>query len=443
MGKPLTAPETPQPAPGAPAKVCVVGAGPSGIGAAKALRAAGLEVVVYERNSEVGGNWIFKAAPSHSSVFETTHIISSKTLSQYDDFPMPADYPDYPGHAQLKAYFWAYAEHFGLVPHIRFGVEVQSARPLPHGGWQLLLGDGSAETFTHLCVASGHHWKPRLPSYPGRLDAPLMHSHDFKSAAPFAGKRVLVIGGGNSACDIAVETSRVSQRTCISMRRGYWFIPKFMVGMPTDVLHKRLMRKIPKLVRGWALKRTLWLFQGKNGDYGLPEPKHGPFEAHPTINSELLYFIRHGEIFPKPDVQRWEGKTVTFLDGTQEDFDAVITATGFETSFPYLPDDVGDYSGTEVPLYLKLFHPKHQDLFFIGLFQPLGCIWPLAEVQGRLVAQAIQGHWQRPTDMDVAIRRELDHPDYAYGKTPRHAVEVDYFAFRKRLEGELTGRRAF
>jgi hypothetical protein len=424
-------------------RVCVIGAGPSGIGAAKALRAAGLEVVVYERNPEVGGNWIFKPGPSHSSVFETTHIISSKSLSQYEDFPMPRDYPDYPGHAHLKAYFQAYAEHFQLLPHIRFGVEVQTARPLSAGGWELALGDGRLERFTHLCVASGHHWKPRMPSYPGHYDGQLLHSHDFKTGAPFAGKRVLVIGGGNSACDIAVETSRVSQRTCISMRRGYWFIPKFMMGMPTDVLHMKVMRKLPKAIRQWAMKLTLRMVQGKNRDYGLPEPEHGPLEAHPTINSELFYFIRHGTIFPKPDIQHWDGRAVTFTDGTREEFDAIIAATGFETSYPYLPADVGDYSRTEVPLYLKMFHPVYEDLFFIGLFQPLGCIWPLAEVQGRLAARAIQGQWQRPEDIHAAIRRELAHPDYAFTKTPRHAVEVDYHEFRKRLGSELLGGRAF
>ena len=430
------------PAPVRP-RVCVIGAGPSGVGAAKALRAAGLDVVVYERNPEVGGNWIFKPGPSHSSVFETTHIISSKALSQYDDFPMPSDYPDYPGHAQLKAYFQSYAQHFGLLPHIRFGVEVQSAEPLSEGGWELTLQGGKSERFTHLCVASGHHWKPRMPSYPGHFDGELLHSHDFKSSAPFSGKRVLVVGGGNSACDIAVETSRVSKRACISMRRGYWFIPKFMLGMPTDVLYVKVMRKVPKFMRQWVLELTLRLLQGKNRNYGLMEPEHGPLEVHPTLNSELLYFIRHGEIFPKPDIQSWKGRTVTFRDGTEEEFDSIIAATGFETSYPYLPDAVGDYSGTEVPLYLKTFHPKFEDLFFIGLFQPLGCIWPAAEVQGRLVAKAIQGEWRRPVDINAAIRRELEHPDYAFTKAPRHAVEVDYHEFRKRLAYELAGRRAF
>lgn len=440
----------PAPSPGAPPssaaqtpRVCVIGAGPSGIGAAKALLAAGLEVVLYERNAEVGGNWIFKTGKSHSSVFETTHIISSKALSEYEGFPMPRDYPDYPGHAQLKAYFQAYAEHFGVVPHIRFGVEVRSAERLATGGWQLTLEDGRTERFTHLCVASGHHWKPRMPDYPGAYTGELLHSHDFKSALPFTNKRVLVIGGGNSACDIAVETGRVSTRTCISMRRGYWFIPKFLMGMPTDVLNAKVMRKLPKRLRQSAMRLTLRLVQGRNGDYGLAEPEHGPMEAHPTINSELLYFIRHGQIFPKPDVQGWEGRTVRFVDGTAEDFDAIIAATGFQTSYPFLPGTVGDYSGTEVPLYLKMFHPRFDDLFFIGLFQPLGCIWPLADFQGRLVAGAIRGTWSRPEDMDAAIKREMHHPDYAFTKTPRHAVEVDYHEFKKRLVRELSGHRAF
>jgi len=435
-------------APGAPAtvpvpRVCVVGAGPTGIGAAKALLAAGFEVVVYEKNGEVGGNWIFKPGPSHSSVFETTHIISSKTLSQYDGFPMPADYPDYPGHAQLKAYFQAYAAHFGVLPRIRFGTEVRSAAPLPGGGWELTLGDGRTERFTHLCMASGHHWKPRMPRYPGDYRGELLHSHDFKSAVPFTGKRVLVIGGGNSACDIAVETSRVSARTCITMRRGYWFIPKFLMGQPSDVINLKVMRRLPKGLRQAAIRLTLRLVQGKNSDYGLPEPEHGPLEAHPTINSELLYFIRHGQIHPKPDIQRWDGKRVAFVDGTAEEFDAIIAATGFETSYPYLPGEVGDYSGAEVPLYLKLFHPRFPDLFFIGLFQPLGCIWPLADHQGQLVARAIRGEWKRPADIDSAIRREIDHPDYAFSKTPKHAVEVDYHEYRKRLRKEIAGRRAF
>ena len=426
-------------------RVCVIGAGPSGITAAKNLLAAGFrQVVVYDRNAEVGGNWIYSPDPSHSSVFETTHIISSKALSQYEDFPMPDGYPDYPGHAELKAYFQSYARHFGVDRVLELRTEVASARPRPGGGWTVALGDGRREDFDALLVASGHHWDPRMPSYPGTFSGELLHSHAFKAAERFAGTRVLVIGGGNSACDIAVETARCSARTEISMRRGYWFVPKFLMGQPTDVINERLMRKLPKAIRQQAGKLTVWLIQGKNSHYGLPEPKHGPFEAHPTINSELLYFIRHGRIHPRPDIARFDGRTVHFVDGTSGEFDAIIAATGYVTRFPFLDTaEVGDYSGREVPLYLKVFHPRFEDLFFIGLFQPQGAIWPLSDWQGRLVAQALLGAWKRPANIEAAIQRELSQPDFRFTDSLRHAVEVDFHDYRKRLVTEVEGGRAF
>jgi hypothetical protein len=426
-------------------RVCVIGAGPSGIAAAKNLLASGFRrVVVYDRNAEVGGNWIYSPDPSHSSVFETTHIISSKRLSQYEDFPMPDGYPDYPGHAELKAYFQSYARHFGVDRVLELRTEVKSARARPEGGWTVSLGDGRREEFDALLVASGHHWDPRMPSYPGTFTGELLHSHAYKTAEPFAGKRVLVIGGGNSACDIAVESARRSARTEISMRRGYWFVPKFLMGVPTDVINDRLMRKFPKGIRQQMGKLTVWLVQGRNSQYGLPEPAHGPFEAHPTINSELLYFIRHGRIHPRPDIARFEGRTVHFVDGSSSEVDVVIAATGYVTRFPFLDTgEVGDYSGREVSLYLKVFHPRFEDLFFIGLFQPQGCIWPLSDWQGRLVARALLGAWKRPENIEAAIRREMEHPDFAFTDSLRHAVEVDYHDYRKRLVTEVEGGRAF
>ena len=419
----------------------VIGAGPSGITAAKNLIQAGLtDCVVYEKSDQVGGNWVFRPEPGHSSVYETTHIISSKSLSAYEDFPFPADYPDYPSHAQLKVYFDAYAQHFGVLPFVRFHTEVREARLSSDGTWQLRTRSPAGEQteqFDWLFVCNGHHWDPRLPEYPGTFDGEFLHAHGYKRAAPFAGKRVLVIGGGNSAADIAVETSRVATRVAISMQRGYWFVPKFLFGLPSDVPYVKLAW-LPGFLRQKVMKLVLLVIQGGNARYGLQEPEGHPLEHHPTINSELLYFIRHGEIEPKVGVSRFDGHTVHFTDGTHDDFDVVVAATGYRMTFPFFDLAFVDYrDATKIPLYRKMFHAQHENLFFIGLFQPLGCIWPLADHQARLAVKFMQGKWRRPANMQAAIQHELEHPHFRFQPRPRHAAEVDYATFRKELLREL------
>jgi len=428
------------------ARVWVIGAGPSGIAAAKALLDEGYErVTVVDRGKEVGGNWVFDAESGHSSVFETTHIISSKRYSEYDDFPMPEDYPDYPSHRLLARYFQSYARHFGLYSKIRFETMVERCERRPGGGWRVTTSRAGAHETSDvdvLVVANGHHWKPRWPDYPGELRCEYLHSHDFKRAAPFTGRRVLVIGGGNSACDCAVETARVSARTDISWRRGYWIVPKFMFGVPGDHLHEVLSRYGSKLplssaMRLRALEKLLRVIQGANGRYGLPEPDHHVGETHPTLNSELLYFIRHGEIRPRPDVARWDGSTVHFKDGTRETYDAVIACTGFEIAHPFFDRSLIDFSRGPVPLYLKMIPEAYDDLYFIGLFQPLGCIWPAAALQAKIMARRMSGAWTPPSDLGAAIRHEMAHPDVAQLATPRHTITVDAPLFRQRLLAEL------
>jgi hypothetical protein len=421
-------------------RIAVIGAGPSGIAAIKSLREAGFaNVTGFDRNQAVGGNWLFDPGATHSSVFETTHIISSKTLSSYHDYPMPASYPDYPSHAQLAAYFQGYADHFGVTPHIRFGTEVLAAEPLPGDRWALRWEEDNRAheaTFDALVVANGHHWKPRMPEYPGHFTGRILHSHDYKRAAPFAGQRVLVIGGGNSACDVAVETARVSAVTDLSWRRGYWIVPKFIFGLPADVVAERT-RWLPRAMRSWLNARLLRVLQGANARHGLPEPDH-PFGAtHPTVNSELLYAVRHGHIGARRDVRRYEGHTVHFTDGTHADYDTIIACTGYWIAHPFFRREVVDFSQGPVPLYLRMFPAHHPTLSFIGLFQPLGCIWPAAELQSRLLAQRLAGRWSPPADLEAAIARELARPDYPQLDTPRHTITVDYHAFAARLRTAL------
>jgi hypothetical protein len=423
-------------------RVCVIGAGPSGIAAARNCVEFGIDVVVFERGDKVGGNWVFNATSGHSSVYDNTHNISSKAWSEYEDFPMPAGYPEYPRHDQLQSYFESYAKHFSVYEHIRFRHTVTHVTREADGRWRVqYLDDKQSEhgdTFDALMVANGHHWDPRYPEYPGKFTGKFMHSHDFKRATDdWRGKRVLVIGAGNSACDVAVETARLASKVCLSMRRPQWFLPKFLFGVPVDVYAARF-GWVPTRLRQRLFGITLKLLQGSYKNYGLPAPTRPAGTQHPTLNSDLLDFIRHGRVKPCPAVKALHGDDVEFDDGTREAFDIICACTGFWISFPFFDKSFVDFRNAErVPLYRLMMHAQYPNLYFIGLFQPLGCIWPLADYQAKLACAEIVGRYHRPDDMQAAIQREVAHPHTDFERTARHSTEVDYHAFRRELREEL------
>ncbi|PZX61035.1 cation diffusion facilitator CzcD-associated flavoprotein CzcO [Algoriphagus ratkowskyi] len=423
-------------------RIAVIGVGPSGITALKNLVDQGLEVVAFDRNSEVGGNWIYSDEESHSSVFETTHIISSKTLSQYADFTFDDFDPtvsDYPSHDELRNYFQAYANKFNLYQFIQFDTLVVHCELLDKGTWEVTIEKGGvrkAERFSQLVVCNGHHWKPRYPDYPGEFTGEFIHSHNFKKAAPFAGKRVLVIGGGNSACDVAVETSRVSAKTAISWRRGYRIVPKFFFGKPTDVVAEGT-KWLPIKIRTLFSQILLRIMLGDNKLYGLRPITNNFGSLHPTINDELLHKIRHGKVKPRLDIKRFEGKKVIFEDGKEEEFDTIVACTGYWLSHPFFDKNLINYSDGPVPLWLKMFHPTISNLYFIGMFQPLGCIWPGAELQSKLMAQELGGKWKRPENIAALCQKEMADPHYKQINTPRHTITVDFHLFVKELKQHL------
>lgn len=422
--------------------ICIIGAGPSGITAAKNAKQAGIPYTLFEKSGKVGGNWVFNDGTGHSSVYENTHIISSKTLSSYEDYPMPDAYPDYPSHRLVQAYFEDYARHFGVLDEIRFHHTVTKASRDASGTWHITVSDAdgaeSTSEFSHLMVANGHHWNPSHPSIPGTYTGTYMHSHGFKRVDDaWRGQRVLVIGAGNSGADVAVETSRIADCVHMSLRSPQWFTPKYLFGIPADVLATR-SHWMPRKLRQWSLTMLLRIMQGSYRKIGLPENTKPVLSHHPTVNSDLLDIIRHGRVIPKPGIASWDKKTVTFSDGRQAEYDIIVAATGFKISFPFFDRDFIHFENAEkVPLYRKMMHADIPNLYFIGLFQPLGCIWPLADYQAKIACKEILGQYARPADIQSHIEREIANPHYVFEGGSRHSTEVDYHKFRAELISEL------
>ena len=419
-------------------KVCIIGAGCSGITAVKNLIQAGItDIICFEQNDQIGGNWVYTAEESHSSVCETTHIISSKTLSEYIDFPMPQDYPDYPSHQQVLQYFNNYVEHFGLDKYIQFNARVEKVEKLANNKWSLSFQDGTRHECDFLFVANGHHSVPRHPGFHEDFEGEYIHSHQFKNNEGYGGKRVLVVGAGNSACDCAVEISRVADKVDISIRTPQYILPKFFMGKPTDVLNDKMMW-IPSFIRNMLLKISLKLQLGKFEDYGLVRPKHGITEAHPTLNSELLYKIRHGKVKPRVGIDTVNGKQVHFKDGSHGDYDVMVAATGYQIATPFFSKDFLDFRDTDrIELYLRMFHPDHPSLVFIGLTQPQGAIWPLSDLQSKLAANYVNGNWKWPNNLAKRAAEEADEIERIFLKRKRHTVEVNYHDFVKRLKKQI------
>ena len=418
--------------------MAVIGAGCSGLAAVKNCLERGLAVTCYEANDRIGGNWIYSEAPGHSSVCETTHLISSKSMSAFLDFPMPDDYPDYPSHDQVLQYFESYADRFGLRSHIRLGMRVAEARLLNDRRWNITTDAGDTETFDFLLTANGHHHAPRHPeevrqAFTGRY----LHSHAYKHNRSFAAERVLVIGGGNSGCDCAVEISRVAARTDISIRSPHYILPKFFLGRPVDTFNERL-GYFPKFVQRALRRLTVKAMVGDYRHYGLENPSVPVTSTHPTLNSELLYKIRHGKVHPRRGIRRVEGRTVTFTDGTAAEYDTIVAATGYRITFPFLDKNLIDYEQADrIPLYLRMFHPDYPTLLFIGLFQPQGAIWPLADAQSRLAAAYMAGDYRLPADLRQRAEFDSDRIEREFQRSKRHTIEVHYHEFMRRLEREL------
>ena len=423
---------------------CLIGAGSSGIAAAKKLQHAGISFDCFEKSDRVGGNWVFGNRNGMSSAYRSLHINTSRARMEYADFPMPADYPDFPHHTQIAAYFDAYVDHFGLRSRIQFETGVEHAARGDDGGWEITLEGGETRRYDALLVANGHHWNPRWPEprFPGSFDGVEMHAHHYVDSTDFRGKNVVVLGMGNSAMDIAVEASHVANRVFLAARRGAHVIPKYLFGRPLDQMG--LSPKLPWAMRQRILSGLLRATTGDMERYGLQKPDHKPGEAHPTISSEILSRLYHGEITPKPNIERLEGDSIRFADGSTEKADIVVYCTGYKVTFPFFDPSFLSAPENDLPLFRRVFHPDIPNLFFIGLLQPLGAIMPLAEAQGAWVGEYLTGSYALPPrpELMADMQSERERMFKRYVASKRHTMQVDYDDYLLDLGRELKRGRA-
>jgi dimethylaniline monooxygenase (N-oxide forming) len=430
-----------------------VPAGASGITTAQVLAARGLPFDCFEMGSDIGGNWRYDNDNGVSSAYRSLHINTSRDAMQYAAYPMPESYPDYPSHWQVAEYFDSFVDHFGLRDRITFRTEVTRVLPLPGGGFEVTIRsrehgrEAEVRRYDHVVVANGHHWDPRWPepSFPGSDTFPgtQMHAHYYRTPEALEGKRVVVLGIGNSAADIAVESSRVARETYLAMRRGAHVIPKYVFGVPTDHLTDSVVARTPHKVQQAAMWAMLRLAAGKVTDYGMPAPDHKILDAHPTVSSDLLTRLGHGDLTVKPNIDRFEGSTVHFADGSTVDADVVIYCTGYKISFPFLDESVVAPTDNHVALYRRVVDPAHPGLYFVGLIQPLGSVMPLSEAQAHWVADLVAGEVTLPSPAQMREQVAAYDEDLRrrYVASKRHTIQVDAKAYRLELERERSRRR--
>uniref|UniRef100_W5MWD4 Flavin-containing monooxygenase n=1 Tax=Lepisosteus oculatus TaxID=7918 RepID=W5MWD4_LEPOC len=443
-------------------RVAVIGAGPSGLVSIKSCLEEGLEPVCFESSDAIGGMWRFKEKPEpgRASIYRSLVVNTSKEMMCFSDFPFPAHFPNYMQSSRLLEYYCLYAEHFQLLPHIRFQTTVLSVKQRPDfsrsGQWEVLTVDreGQEESFVFdgVLVCTGHYTQPALPlgDFPGiaTFEGQHFHGWEYKDPDKFRGKRVMVVGMGNSGGDIAVEMSRVAEQTFLSTRKGAWVVSRASDrGMPLDMTKISrivgfLTEWLPACLVNWLWERTLNQ-KYDHSMYGL-QSQQRVLKQRPLINDDLPCRILLGALVMKPHVREFRGSSVVFEDGTVEDgIDAVVFCTGYKYSFPFLPASLFAPPGQQLALYKHLFPPALQPptLAVVGLFQASGPIMPIAEMQVRWATRVIAGLNKLPTEETMLKDIECETKRMERRYTAKLApLQVDYIPYLDSLAAQIGAR---
>jgi dimethylaniline monooxygenase (N-oxide forming) len=406
---------------GSAARVCIVGGGAAGITMAKTLLERGIEFHCFERSRQLGGLWA-EGRSDYAVSYRSLHLNSSKRQMEFRDYPFPDSYPDFPSRAQVASYLGAYARRYGVDDHVALNSPVTDIEQTPDGRWNIRVNDGEPRNYDVVLLATGHHSTPKLPSDAGRgFAGEVLHSHDVSDAAVFEGRRVLVVGFGNSAADIACMVSATAARTYLSTRRGAHVVPKYLFGRPFDELPAPLW---PRRLRwGWYGLATR-LTVGPLARYGLPTPDHRFGCAAVTISGELLTKIGHGDVEPRPAVSQMQGASVTFADGRTDHINTIIYCTGYSPSADFLERRGLGAPENDHLLFEQIWDPRFSGLAHVGLIQPLGAFFPIFESQARILAEWIEGSYALPDreEMLSEARRAQRRRERRYTASERHVL---------------------
>lgn len=420
----------------------LIGAGPAGLAGARNLARNGIDFVGFETHTGVGGLWDIDS--DSSTMYESAHLISSRTTTAYDEFPMAEGAADYPSHYEMLTYFNDYADTFDLRRHYRFGTTVVGAEP-DGDDWLITSRDSEGEEKTEryrgLIIANGILSEPSVPSFEGEFEGEILHASVYKNPELFRGKRVLIVGGGNSGCDIAVDAVYYAESVEMSLRSGYWFFPKYILGKPSDTLNEG--RALPAWLKTRIDGRVIRLITGNPSRLGFPEPEGRIYETHPVLNTLVLYYAGHGDLVIRKDIERFEGREVRFKDGTTGEYDLIMLATGYRLHYPFIEPEHLNWEGNSPKLYLNIFTPSHRNLFVLGMVEATGLGWQGRYNQAALVAEFIKAGDDNPELAERLWQRiQGPRPDLSGGYNYRQMDRLPYYvnkdAYRSAI-GEQIG----
>ncbi len=432
-----------------PTTFAIVGGGPAGLVAARAFLRRGIEVEILERHSALGGIWNMEQPGS--PMYRSCNFISSRDYGGFIGYPMPRSYPLYPRWDQIRDYVQSFARAYGLDHRARLGAEVVRAEPMGSPDepvWRVELGSGDSRDYRGVVVASGAQWQGFVPDIPGleTFTGRAIHSSEYSETSEFSGKRVLVVGAGNSGVDIVVDAAFHGSTAYLSTRRGYWFLPKLMFGAAVpDVIAGHIDFGTGSRLHGLdAAGRAQAVFEavGDLTAYGLPAPDH-PFGAsHPILNNQVLHCLAHGLLEHRPDVRSIDGPTVRFDDDSSVDVDVIVFATGYKAVVPWLPAGVLDYREGHPQAVLGTLVPNQRGLYLAGALHFAEHTFSIFD---RLVQVAAADAESELTGNDreaMARMREEFRPDLSGGfpflRTARNANQIHIPALEAAFQ-ELAG----